>query len=97
LPNLSFTACHGDLTAVSEALTKFRLRRKKPLSNLGTATKWPLKKEEIVDLMGRIERHKSTIALAMGADNLYIAYPRPVTSWWTVVLTCILVKYRYPH
>ena len=69
--NLSFTACHNDLKAVSDALSQFRLRRKETFSNLTTALKWPLQKTEITDLMQRIERHKSTITAAVTADNLY--------------------------
>jgi hypothetical protein len=73
MENLGFANCREDLTAVSIALGKFELRWSKSavLSNLRTTVKWPLYKEEIVDLIRRIERHKNTIQMAAMADNMY--------------------------
>lgn len=73
MANLGFASCREDLMAVATALSKFQLRRSKSavLANLRATVKWPLNKEDIVNLIKKLERHKSTIQIAAMADNMY--------------------------
>jgi len=93
--SLGFAGCREDLTAVATILNQFELQQSKTnaatLSNLRTLLKWPRKKEEIVDLFQKIERHKTTINMAVMADNLY---QTQFLSPYNGSLTCRLVKLR---
>jgi len=72
--SLGFSSCREDLTAAATILNEFQ---SKPsiFSNLRTTGTWPLKREEIMELVRRIERHKNTINMAAIADNMYPLTP----------------------
>jgi len=76
MESLGFAQCLRNLTAVATTLNKFQEHQTQivTLWNLWTMSKWPVKTEELLSLLQRIERHKSIINLSAISNNRYYTH-----------------------
>lgn len=62
--------CAVVLQKVVDALEKCTPSGSGKLRNYGKALVWPLNKQDTVDLMNSLSRHKTTFILALSADTM---------------------------
>lgn len=63
--------CAEVLQKVLDALEKCTPKGASKIKNLGKALAWPLDKQDTVDLMNSLSRHKTTFILALSADTMF--------------------------
>lgn len=66
------TDCQGVLQKVIDALERCAPRGASKIKNFGKALAWPLDKQDTVDLMNSLSRHKTTFILALSADTMFV-------------------------
>lgn len=65
------TACLATIIKVEKILEKVAAKRNKNLQRVKQRLRWPLNADETLGLLNEIERHKSSISLAVTVDELY--------------------------
>lgn len=73
-PSSPLVSCQKTLEMVGKLLGELETKPNETIKNAGKRLTWKFKKEEITDLMGRLERHKSNFKLALQLDEMY-EYP----------------------
>lgn len=67
--------CEKVLQKVVDALEKCVPSGASKIRNFGKALAWPLDKQDTVDLMNCLSRHKTTFILALSADTMWGTRP----------------------
>lgn len=63
--------CAEVLRKVLDALVKCAPKDGNKVKNFGKALSWPMSKQDTVDMMQCLSRHKSTFILALSADTMF--------------------------
>lgn len=66
--------CGEVLRKVIDALERCHPRGASKIKNFGKALAWPMDKQDTVDLMNCLSRHKTTFILALSADTMFGPY-----------------------
>lgn len=48
---------------------------KESIGNAGKMAKWPMKKDETLGLLDRLQKHKTTFILTLSADSTSVSHP----------------------
>jgi hypothetical protein len=69
IPRDQLIACEQTLVEITQVLAKLSPQAEKKWKNLAQRMQWPLKRGSLKELIGRLERHKTTFIIAFSSHG----------------------------